>query len=59
MAGWVEEYRMYRRDQKGEIIKLHDHYMDATRYAIQTGLQHAKPVNMERQMVVSSRNYGV
>lgn len=27
-----EEYRLYRRDEKGKIVKLNDHLMDAMRY---------------------------
>lgn len=29
---WFSEYRIYRRDEKGKIVKTHDHLMDATRY---------------------------
>jgi phage terminase large subunit-like protein len=32
MSGWLGEYRLYRRDVKGEIVKANDHRMDATRY---------------------------
>jgi phage terminase large subunit-like protein len=32
MTGWLEEFRLYRRDEKGRIVKENDHYMDATRY---------------------------
>jgi hypothetical protein len=38
---------------------LHDHLMDATRYAIQTGLKYAKPVMAEGPVNAASRNYGV
>jgi phage terminase large subunit-like protein len=30
--GWLEEFRLYRRDQKGHVVKENDHYMDAMRY---------------------------
>jgi len=36
---WRQEYRMYRRDDKGRIVKDNDHLMDATRYAIMSGLR--------------------
>jgi len=39
---WLSEYRVYRRDEKGKIVKENDHLMDATRYAIMTGLAIAK-----------------
>jgi phage terminase large subunit-like protein len=32
LGGWLEEYRLYRRDEKGQIVKSNDHYMDGTRY---------------------------
>lgn len=35
---WLAEYRLYRRDEKGKIVKAHDHLMDGTRYLIRTGL---------------------
>lgn len=35
---WFEEYRLYRRNEKGEIIKQFDHAMDATRYLILSGV---------------------
>ncbi|RJF80941.1 hypothetical protein D3877_11950 [Azospirillum cavernae] len=35
---WWAEYRLYRRDEKGKIVKANDHLMDATRYLIRTGL---------------------
>lgn len=43
---WLTEYRLYRRDEKGRIVKTNDHLMDGTRYLIQSGLSRAivKPV---------------
>lgn len=43
---WFEEYRLYRRDDKGHVVKANDHLMDATRYMIASGLDRAcvKPV---------------
>lgn len=38
LANWLMEYRMYRRDEKGKIVKENDHLMDASRYLIRTGL---------------------
>jgi len=59
MSAWLEEYRMYRRDDKGKIIKSRDHLMDATRYAILSGVKHAKQLSQEKELGVASRNYGV
>jgi hypothetical protein len=35
---WLSEYRLYRRDEKGHVVKKEDHLMDATRYLIVSGL---------------------
>lgn len=35
---WLEEFRMYRRDDKGRIVKENDHVMDACRYVCRSGL---------------------
>lgn len=41
----LSEYRIYRRDEKGKIVKQNDHLMDALRYLIM-GIKHAetKPI---------------
>ena len=31
-SNWLNEHRLYRRDEKGRIVKERDHLMDATRY---------------------------
>ena len=35
---WFEEFRLYRRDDRGRIVKLNDHLLDATRYLCMSGL---------------------
>ena len=40
--GWFEEFRLYRRDDKGNIVKMNDHLMDATRYLESSGLSLAR-----------------
>lgn len=35
---WLAEYRLYRRDEKGRIVKKFDHLMDGTRYLVVSGL---------------------
>ncbi|QJQ93921.1 MULTISPECIES: hypothetical protein [Halomonadaceae] len=49
---WLAEYRLYRRNDKGRIVKENDHLMDATRYLIM-GLQHAttRPVERHNQII--------
>jgi phage terminase large subunit-like protein len=39
---WFEEFRLYRRDDKGRIVKSNDHLMDATRYLVRSGRARAK-----------------
>lgn len=41
---WLEEYRLYHRDEKGQIVKENDHLMDACRYNVVTGLDYGSPV---------------
>jgi hypothetical protein len=38
LQSWLAEYRLYRRDEKGAVVKKDDHLMDATRYFIVSGL---------------------
>ncbi len=35
---WLEEYRLYRRDEIGRVVKDNDHLMDCTRYLIMSGM---------------------
>ena len=46
LRNWRMEHRLYRRDEKGAIVKKNDHLMDATRYLIMSGIRRAttKPV---------------
>jgi phage terminase large subunit-like protein len=32
MQNWLAEFRLYRRDERGRVVKENDHLMDATRY---------------------------
>ena len=34
LMNWWSEFRIYRRDDKGAIVKKNDHLMDATRYLV-------------------------
>jgi hypothetical protein len=38
LQSWLAEYRLYRRDEKGAVVKKDDHLMDATRYFVVSGL---------------------
>jgi len=37
LSNWLAEYRIYRRDDKGQVVKSNDHAMDATRYLEMSG----------------------
>jgi hypothetical protein len=41
LQNWQREYRLYRRDEKGKVVKKDDHLMDATRYLVMSGREHA------------------
>ena len=45
LQNWFSEYRLYRRDEKGRIVKERDHLMDCTRYGIVSGLNVATRQN--------------
>lgn len=51
MSNWLYEFRLYRRDEKGRIVKQDDHAMDATRYLVMSGLERAKvkPADKKKQ----------
>ena len=38
LRNWLAEYRIYRRDDKGKVVKENDHLMDAMRYLMMTGM---------------------
>lgn len=38
LTNWWMEWRLYRRDEKGNIVKANDHLMDDTRYLCMSGL---------------------
>ncbi len=46
---WTFEFRLYRRDEKGRIVKSNDHAMDEMRYAIMSGIERAKTKPQEKQ----------
>lgn len=39
LNNWLAEYRIYRRDENGKIVKQNDHLMDASRYLVVSGLK--------------------
>lgn len=49
---WLTEFRLYRRDEKGKVVKVNDHAMDDTRYMVLSGikLMKAKPSDIKKQL---------
>lgn len=39
LQNWLQEYRVYRRDDNGRVVKENDHLMDASRYLCRSGIQ--------------------
>jgi len=58
LQNWLMEYRLYRRDDKGAVVKERDHLMDATRYLVVSGIPNFQidPQYLER---MGHRNRGV
>ncbi len=50
MSNWLSEFRLYRRDEKGNVVKENDHLMDATRYLVVSGLQVATTEPVKRNV---------
>lgn len=48
LVNWTSEVRLYRRDEKGKIVKERDHLMDATRYLIMSGMGRAETAPSHR-----------
>lgn len=50
LSNFRKELRLYRRDEKGKIVKEMDHLMDDMRYLLNTkGIWRTKPVDRERR----------
>jgi hypothetical protein len=39
LQNWRSEFRIYRRDKNGKVVKSDDHLMDASRYLLMPGLR--------------------
>lgn len=59
LQNWLAEYRIYRRDEKGRIVKENDHLMDDTKYLMLSGLDIAitEPVKQKPRQHSSSRSH--
>lgn len=59
LAHWWQEKRLYRRDEKGKVVKVRDHTMDAMRYLIKTPkVLTLAPNYLQRMGMGKPRNVG-
>jgi hypothetical protein len=58
LVNWTREFRIYRRDENGKVVKENDHAMDATRYLIMTGMQYAMTEPFDEADIEMPRNDG-
>jgi phage terminase large subunit-like protein len=56
LVNWLEEFRIYRRDKKGKVVKENDHLMDDTRYLVMSGYDIAKTQLMNKNRKKSVTN---
>lgn len=57
---WLTEFRLYRRDENGKIVKENDHCMDETRYFVMSGrdIMKTKPVKKTSEIVYTTGSQG-
>lgn len=55
---WRQEYRLYRRDEKGQIVKGNDHAMDDSRYFVMSGLGRAKVEPVKKSTIPGNTGSG-
>lgn len=58
MRSWLAEYRLYRRDERGNIVKENDHLMDATRYLVMSGIEQARVKPAPKTETAARRHIG-
>lgn len=55
LQNWRAEFRIYRRDEKGKIVKENDHLMDATRYLVRSGIARADQQPADKWHLLSKK----
>ena len=60
LVAWLEEFRMYRRDKNGHVVKELDHLMDCVRYLVRSGPDVAATAIAKKPMTVEEimQKYG-
>lgn len=54
---FLTEYRLFRRDDNGRIVKKNDHLMDCVRYLIMSGLDRARVKPVDKSIQSEYYNY--
>lgn len=52
-SNWRNEWRLYRRDEKGKVVKENDHALDAGRYLVMSGAAVAQTKPVKRMEVTA------
>lgn len=55
---WWDEFRLYRRDKNGKVVKEHDHLMDTSRYVVMSGKDVALCRPPERDVAIDELDCG-
>jgi hypothetical protein len=58
LPGWMAEFRTYQYDTHGNVNKVKDHAMDATRYFWMSGRDVMKTKPVEQQPQIAEYGYG-
>ena len=58
-VNFFTEYRMYRRDEKGKIVKVNDHLMDTLRYLVMSGKKVAQTQGYKKSRARLIQGIGV
>ena len=57
LACFWREFRLYRRDERGRVVKENDHLMDCLRYGVMSGREKMKTKPVKAAPVAESRKY--
>jgi phage terminase large subunit-like protein len=57
LQGWLQEFRLYRRNEKGAVVKDNDHRMDAMRY-LESRISSFQPVPPPQMPEISQEVFG-
>lgn len=55
-VNFLKEYRLYRRDENGKIIKENDHLMDAGRYFVVSGIEVSRMPPAWKDMITGKKS---